>query len=237
MLSLGPSPDAGGPRRPRPSRLCRCGRHCKNNSRSSPTCAGSSTPARTTAEPKGVMGTRASDGLHGPHGVRRVRAFPRNIRYLAASPITHTAGMHVVPTLLAAASAVYFREDFESQTLPAPARRSDPISLWFRSADPSCTHCSTIPISRATNLTGLESNLDAALADVAAPARRRSSSTSEKVSSRSTTPQSECPGPRQMLRAARSRPSRFPGGCRRAGSRSRRSASHCSATTTRRCGR
>jgi fatty-acyl-CoA synthase len=53
----------------------------------------------TTGRPKGVMDThRALAGM----ALTALAEYeiPKDVRYLAASPITHAAGMHVVPTLL-----------------------------------------------------------------------------------------------------------------------------------------
>ena len=54
---------------------------------------------------------------------------PREVRYLAASPITHAAGMHVVPTLLRGGT-VYLHDKFDPEKYLRTIE-SERISLCF----------------------------------------------------------------------------------------------------------
>ncbi len=74
----------------------------------------------TTGRPKGVMDThRALAGMAMTALVEY--EIPKEARYLAASPITHAAGMHVVPTLLRGGT-VYLHDKFDPAELPAHDR-------------------------------------------------------------------------------------------------------------------
>ena len=55
--------------------------------------------------------------------------FPKEVRYLAASPITHAAGMHVVPTLLRGGT-VYLHDKFDPEKYLRTIE-SERISLCF----------------------------------------------------------------------------------------------------------
>jgi acyl-CoA synthetase (AMP-forming)/AMP-acid ligase II len=82
----------------------------------------------TTGRPKGVMDThRVLAGM--ALTALAEYEFPRDVRYLAASPITHAAGMHVVPTLLRGGT-VYLHAKFDP-TQYLQTIESERISLCF----------------------------------------------------------------------------------------------------------
>jgi fatty-acyl-CoA synthase len=82
----------------------------------------------TTGRPKGVMDTHRVLANMALTALAEYE-LPRDVRYLAASPITHAAGMHVVPTLLRGGT-VHLHDKFD----PAKYLRtieSERITLCF----------------------------------------------------------------------------------------------------------
>jgi fatty-acyl-CoA synthase len=67
----------------------------------------------TTGRPKGVMDTHRVLACMALTALAEYE-LPREVRYLAASPITHAAGMHVVPTLLRGGT-VYLHDKFDPE--------------------------------------------------------------------------------------------------------------------------
>ena len=177
----------------------------------------------TTGRPKGVMAT---------HRVLTSMALtalaeyelPREVRYLASSPITHAAGMHVVPTLLRGGT-VHLHDKFDPEKYLRTIE-SERISLCF--GVPSMVYAlldhpnSTAPTCRVSRRSSM-------------PRRRwhrrgsRRGSSASGPSSRSTTRRPSAL-PRRSLRSA-STTRRSPVACRRAASRSRPSAWSCSMRT------
>ena len=119
----------------------------------------------TTGRPKGVMDThRAMTGM--ALTALAEYEFPREVRYLAASPITHAAGMHVVPTLLRGGT-VYLHDKFDPEKYLRTIE-SERISLCF--GVPSMVYALLDhPDLERTDLSSLETFLYAA--SPMAPAR------------------------------------------------------------------
>ena len=119
----------------------------------------------TTGRPKGVMDThRAMTGM----ALTALAAyeFPREVRYLAASPITHAAGMQVVPTLLRGGT-VHLHDTFDPEKYLRTIE-SERISLCF--GVPSMVYALLDhPDLERTDLSSLETFLYAA--SPMAPAR------------------------------------------------------------------
>ena len=67
----------------------------------------------TTGRPKGVMDTHRVLASMALTALAEYE-FPKEVRYLAASPITHAAGMHVVPTLLRGGT-VHLHDKFDPE--------------------------------------------------------------------------------------------------------------------------
>jgi fatty-acyl-CoA synthase len=82
----------------------------------------------TTGRPKGVMDTHRVLASMALTALAEYE-LPRDVRYLAASPITHAAGMHVVPTLLRGGT-VYLHDKFDPEKY-LHTIESERISLCF----------------------------------------------------------------------------------------------------------
>ena len=112
----------------------------------------------TTGRPKGVMDThRVLAGM----ALTALAEYelPRDVRYLAASPITHAAGMHVVPTLLRGGT-VYLHAKFDPEQYLRTIE-SERISLCF--GVPSMVYAMLDhPDLERTDLSSLETFLYAA---------------------------------------------------------------------------
>ena len=112
----------------------------------------------TTGRPKGVMDTHRVMASMAITAMAEYE-LPRNVRYLAASPITHAAGMHVVPTLLRGGT-VYLHEKFDPERYLRTIE-SDRISLCF--GVPSMVYALLDhPDLETTDLSSLETFLYAA---------------------------------------------------------------------------
>ena len=151
--------------------------------------------------------------------------FPKEVRYLAASPITHAAGMHVVPTLLRGGT-VYLHDKFDPEKYLRTIE-SERISLCF--GVPSMVYALLDhPDLDRTDLSSLETFLYAA--SPMAPARLADGLERIGPGLHAVLRADPSARPRRCSRSATTT-RRSPVACRRAASRSRRSAWRCSART------
>ena len=176
---------------------------------------------------QGRDGHPPGDGLHGPHGVGRVRAPDGTSATWPPRRSPTPLGCTWFPRCCGAAPCTCTRSSTPSATC-APSSRT--ASRCASGSPAWCTPCSTIPTSRRPTCRASRRSCT--------PRRRcrrpgwpMDSSASDRCS-RSTTPSRSARPPRCSPSATTTRRSRD--GCRRAASRSRRSASPCSVRTTRR---
>jgi fatty-acyl-CoA synthase len=119
----------------------------------------------TTGKPKGVMDTHRVLASMALTALAEYE-IPKSARYLAASPITHAAGMHVVPTLLRGGT-VFLHDKFDPERYLRTIE-SERISLCF--GVPSMVYALLDhPALDSTDLSSLETFLYAA--SPMAPAR------------------------------------------------------------------